>query len=1749
LLLGRTHLALAQPDNDLFIHRTHLVGTNLSLLASAIDAGQEPGEPAVSGQVNARTVWWSWTAPADGRLIVNVSAEGLVWTQIHAYSGNQLSSLVEIPTTAREHNVFVVKAGEEYPFQVVVLSAHDVFQLQAKFQPLSSPPANDAFAGAEPLVANGPPVLGSTLGASREAGEPTGPNNTVWYSWTAPADGVVGLEALSPGPKFALFAGTALGQLNFLGSGAGWMEFYCDAGVTYQIRITMDRAEDFVFRMKAFFGRLVEPREGDRFDAEQPVTFRAELTPWDAPGAGIEFWVGTDVVGRATNAPFDTVWQAAPGSQIALHVQPIDWVWPMVQASRRVNISVGNGTPVNDSFEHSTLLTELPAPLRGDARGATAQAGEPPHGYAVPLHTVWYNWTAPSNGLVQFTVSPYEPEVVRFYTGTSLNALQPVTPMEVLGVPITAGITYQIAVDSSAARRFEVWFRYKVEPPDFNDAFAARQTLTNLPVTLTNVLSVATMETGEPVAPNAGEQSLWFTWLAPSNGVLTVRCDYSFVSRELFTGNAVTTLTQIAPTQQTWNQSDFWVQAGTSYQLRISGAHPGDWLGAFASLIWLASFEPVPANAQFENRQLLPGTTGHVVANGHLLNDATLWYEWVAPAAGVFIASPEAFVYSGNVSTNLLALTMTADGLAVTQGMSIKLACRGSGGGWPDVIDYTFFAAPPNDRFTNALQLLGTSASASGHTYGAGRDKGEPAHGIGFAGRTIWYRWTAPGPGWLAVAVQVAGQTPAFMAYEGKALNRLKPLANRSRIGSPEGLFTIFETPVEAAKTYYFVLDNPRYRQEEGRGFYPAPPSTTELHLSFTPLQLQVDISNPAPGTTILTARPSGPGSSGNADPIIDANYSFIFEDRFCSSLVMPASEPDGSLRWTNPPPGQYLVVGQVSSQSGGDWLLPTVNTAVRPDNDSVTNARVLTGYQVDNDCPIGGATRERAEPNHGVGTKGGTVWWQWTAPATGDVDVSIVMWGHKQAGRLDENPPLVPGLGIYTLKQGRLLRVGSARVGAWTASQRFKALAGTNYLIAAERPPLTYLSDCGGSVHVTIRQEALRLVSPKPDAGFATGTPIPLAIEAGFPSNLIARVDYLATEPSAELIASVTQPPFATNWNGATRGAHALRARLTLGDGRQFLSETRSLVIFPPNDDFEHASLLSGDVTPVVIDSSSLSSAQPKEPKDWTPASGTSVWYRWVAPRSGPALLRLGGQYNTVFVYTGETLATLRRVSLTNTPALGAWTFQATAGTTYQIAVVGNGDFSLTLADGHSPSNDTFAGAQRLELDGGKATINGSFRLATYEPGEPNGADVASVWYAWRAPADGTVAFKQPGPVIGVDLYEGTSLDQLVPLVHIGEEYHFGAPAPGKIYRVLRDHEYRLRVGRTAALATAFDAAPNQFQIEMLFAEPPPNDPFTGRTPVSGDDVVIPGNLLGASSEPGDTLNGTPTAATLWWTWVAPADGLVSLTSSNVGLSIFQGEQLGALSGFPGYTFRIHAGQAVHLAAESFYQRFDPFLLHIRLVRPPANDTFSARSQITGLDFFARTNTLLATRDLGEPGHAGQIGGHSIWWSWTAPSDGVVTLLVTNTAIEQPLLAVYQGATLNSLQLVASALGTNAHAALTFPAQRDGAYQIAVDGYWGQYGPLDFVLHLDPAAAAAPLRRNPPPGVALTCHMARGPNGSPQLEIYGAPNLRVRVQLSADLEHWTDWPEPVVLSPEGTRILTDFDETPQRFYRVWPTE
>jgi len=111
----------------------------------------------------------------------------------------------------------------------------------------------------------------------------------------------------------------------------------------------------------------------------------------------------------------------------------------------------------------------------------------------------------------------------------------------------------------------------------------------------------------------------------------------------------------------------------------------------------------------------------------------------------------------------------------------------------------------------------------------------------------------------------------------------------------------------------------------------------------------------------------------------------------------------------------------------------------------------------------------------------------------------------------------------------------------------------------------------------------------------------------------------------------------------------------------------------------------------------------------------------------------------------------------------------------------------------------------------------------------------------------------------------------------------------------------------------------------------------------------------------------------------------------------------------------------------------------------------------LQGTTVSATGSNVNATKETDEPNHAGNGGGKSVWWTWTAPDSGIVTITTLGSSFDT-LLGVYTGSTVSGLSVVASnddspAGGTTS--LVTFNAVGGVAYQIAVDGWNGASGSI----------------------------------------------------------------------------------------------
>ena len=129
-----------------------------------------------------------------------------------------------------------------------------------------------------------------------------------------------------------------------------------------------------------------------------------------------------------------------------------------------------------------------------------------------------------------------------------------------------------------------------------------------------------------------------------------------------------------------------------------------------------------------------------------------------------------------------------------------------------------------------------------------------------------------------------------------------------------------------------------------------------------------------------------------------------------------------------------------------------------------------------------------------------------------------------------------------------------------------------------------------------------------------------------------------------------------------------------------------------------------------------------------------------------------------------------------------------------------------------------------------------------------------------------------------------------------------------------------------------------------------------------------------------------------------------------------------------------------------------------------PLNDDFADAQDLSDPVGIVGGVTVDATKETGEPDHAGDPGGSSIWYRWTAPASGRVTFS-TEFSDFDTLLAAYTGSAVDALTGVASNDDANGlpTSEITFDAVQGTTYSIAIDGAGGDSGSSWLFWDLQP--------------------------------------------------------------------------------------
>jgi hypothetical protein len=277
------------PPNDDFTNRLKLSGSRLSLLATNFGATKEVGEPNHQGNPGGSSVWYSWTAPASGRVTLSTNevpvyappsssgGDGLdigsitytgtttgnwppscgneidqnpppvFYPVFAAYTGTAVAALTPanyllaaLATFPYAIEFDVVK-GQTY--QIAYDGNQGTTGATPLYLALTTPAVNDNFANRIPLHGVSVEATGYNAGATHQAGEPLlvgGVGKTVWWTWKAPVSGAVSINFSASDYSFPIgvFTGSTLASLQTVAQGAGGLSFTAVQGQTYQIAVS-----------------------------------------------------------------------------------------------------------------------------------------------------------------------------------------------------------------------------------------------------------------------------------------------------------------------------------------------------------------------------------------------------------------------------------------------------------------------------------------------------------------------------------------------------------------------------------------------------------------------------------------------------------------------------------------------------------------------------------------------------------------------------------------------------------------------------------------------------------------------------------------------------------------------------------------------------------------------------------------------------------------------------------------------------------------------------------------------------------------------------------------------------------------------------------------------------------------------------------------------------------------------------------------------------------------------------------------------------------------------------------------------------------------------------------------------------------------------------------------------------------------------------------------------------------------------
>jgi subtilisin-like proprotein convertase family protein len=346
------------------------------------------------------------------------------------------------------------------------------------------------------------------------------------------------------------------------------------------------------------------------------------------------------------------------------------------------------------------------------------------------------------------------------------------------------------------------------------------------------------------------------------------------------------------------------------------------------------------------------------------------------------------------------------------------------------------------------------------------------------------------------------------------------------------------------------------------------------------------------------------------------------------------------------------------------------------------------------------------------------------------------------------------------------------------------------------------------------------------------------------------------------------------------------------------------------------------------------------------------------------------------------------------------------------------------------APANDNFDKASIVF--GQTESISTSNRGSGREKGEPKHTGAqggGSLWWKIQPRTSGYLTIDTVGSSIDtlMSLYTGTSVTGLTDVIGnddisttVKQSRISRFPVqPGEIYLLAVDGKNRAR----GSIRLNFNLEAGALYDKFVDAKPVTTSIWS--------DSRSNATYSSESGEPSHAGVG-PASKSVWYLWTPQVTGTATVTTSgsalDTRLGVYLGTTLRSLRQVTSndndagrksskVTFGVRAGENYAIALDGKNGALGNFTISaiigsatVPVTPPPTNDTFSGLIAISGAPLNIRASNVNATRQTGEP-----AGTTSVWYEWTAPKTGPVTV-TTDGSLFDTTLGAYTGSSASTV-------------------------------------------------------------------------------------------------------------------------------------